>query len=86
MFTTKHSTVAQVMGDFAKKVEDLKAVAIHQDKEAARQAQIIEDARAAMNAATEEAGRARDLAKKLEDAYAAPKTMTAAELRSQCAH
>lgn len=87
MFTTsKPSSVAQVMSDFAKKIQDLKDVAAHQDKEAARQAQIIEDARSAMNAATDEASRARALAKKLEEAYAIPKTLTASELRSQCSN
>lgn len=85
MFSPKPFTVSQVMSDFQKKIDALKHVAAEQKKEASRQAQAVEDARAAMNAATKEAELAESIIKNLEKAYTSTSTISAAELRSQCA-
>lgn len=85
MFSPKPFTVSQVMSDFQKKIDALKHVAAEQKKEASRQAQAVEDARAAMNAATKEAELAESIIKNLEKAYTSTGTISAAELRSQCA-
>lgn len=79
------STVSQVMGDFHQRVEDLRTVAKIQDAEASRQAQIIEDARNAMTAATNEASHARATADRLEAAYTTPATLTVSDLKKQIA-
>lgn len=85
MFSPKQTTVAQVMSDFQKKVEALEFVVAEQSREAARQAQVIEDARAAMNAATKEADHAKEVISNLKAAYTPSKAMTATDLRAACA-
>lgn len=77
------STVSQVMGDFHQRVEDLRTVARIQDAEASRLGQIIEDARNAMTAATNEASHARATADRLEAAYTTPAAITVAELKQK---
>ena len=84
-FATTPSTVAQVMGDFQKRIDDLNAVATAQDAEASRQAAVIEEARSAMDAATNEASLARATAQRLKEAYQAPEIKTAAQFRSEVA-
>lgn len=84
LFAPQKTTVAQVMGDFLSCVEELNEVAVAQDKEAARQAQIIEDANVAMKVAEEEAFQARELAARLKEAYLPSQSMTLLELRAKC--
>lgn len=84
MFAKK--TVTSVLTAFNKALDDLKLVEREAELEAARQAQIIEEARAAHDAAVNEAVLARDVASKLVD-LATPNVtnMTVAELAQECA-
>jgi len=84
MFAKK--TVASVLAAFNKALDDLKSVEQEAQREAARQAQLIEEARAAHNAAIAEATHARDVAAKLLDIVSPNVTnMTVAELAKECA-
>lgn len=84
MFAKK--TVASVLTAFNKALDDLKSVEQEAQREAARQAQLIEEARAAHNAAIAEATQARDVAAKLIDLVAPNVTnVTVAELAKECA-
>lgn len=84
MFAKK--TVASVLTAFNKALDDLKNVEEEAEREAARQAQLIEEARAAHNAAIKEASLARDVSVKLLDLVSPNVTdMTVAELAKECA-
>lgn len=65
MFGTTKKTVASVMTVFNKTITDLEQVETDQKLEAQRQAQIVEEARAAKAAADAEAASAREIADKL---------------------
>lgn len=60
-------TVANVLAAFNRTLEDLKVVAEQNEQEAARQAQIIETAKAEHDAAIGEAALARSVSAKLTD-------------------
>lgn len=80
----KPSTVAQVMADFQDRIAQLEHVVAEQQAEASRQAQAIEDARAAMEAANKEVDMAKALIANLKKAYEPTNVITVDELRAGC--
>lgn len=66
-------SVSSVIGAFNKMLEDLKAVEIHHEQEASRQAEIIVQAQAAHDASISEASLAREVQSRLA-AIAVPAT------------
>lgn len=84
MFGQK-KTVSGILAAFNKTIEDLQQVEQEQHQEAARQAQVIEEARAAHNAAVAEAAEARSVATRLLSIVTPAEQITLAELAKECA-